>query len=629
MRQSNWTILLNSVIIMLITSVAALSAVPPYMNYQGRLTDDVGNPIDTTAAMTFTLYTDDGTNTVLWTETHPPVTVTDGLFQVFLGAYNNLSPDLFDGSTRLLGVQLGAGPENSPRTTIVSVAYALVAAKADTAAYAYAAPGSGTNPGWVDDGATVRLTSSGDNVGIGTSTPTEKLDVNGNARVGGVLDVDGQLHISGGTPEITSELDFINFDSTRLNILGRVTMGSAFGNRRLQVSTDGTMDTIAFQAVNLTGTAGSFFSGADGLSYSSISAAVNAYADGPSYAGRFRAAGEGLGLFARTDGAGSAVHGNAAGTGYSGYFEGGLGFKVDGDFEATGSLKLPTGAGNGLVLTSDALGVASWQSAAGSPWSFNGSTVYLSDTATKGAVGITAPLTNKKFSVQTKGTNTTMALWVRNSLGTAAAFFSGDTGTTSPGVHSAVYARSGGDNNAGFFSAGGSGEGIVATSSGSGEALRTNAYGTGYSGRFSGGQGVLIDGDLKVTGPLTLPSGAAIGHVLTSDGFGNASWQPGVDASPWTQQGDFIDQVDTSAQVRIGSRLITDGPKLIVEKNGVGAATALRVRNTMGTAARFYSGTTQSSVSVWNAALHAYGHNGSHAGIFQALGDDVDCVKAV
>jgi hypothetical protein len=41
--------------------------------------------------------------------------------------------------------------------------------------------------GWTDDGGTVRLTAGTDNVGIGTSSPTEKLHVDGNLKVTGTI----------------------------------------------------------------------------------------------------------------------------------------------------------------------------------------------------------------------------------------------------------------------------------------------------------------------------------------------------------------------------------------------------------------------------------------------------------
>jgi hypothetical protein len=44
-------------------------------------------------------------------------------------------------------------------------------------------PSSGGSNGWVDEGAAVRLETETDKVGIGVSTPTDKLEVDGNARI--------------------------------------------------------------------------------------------------------------------------------------------------------------------------------------------------------------------------------------------------------------------------------------------------------------------------------------------------------------------------------------------------------------------------------------------------------------
>ena len=58
---------------------------PRTMNYQGRLTDDQGQPVTNTVSMTFTIYDAETDGNSKWTEIHPSVSVVDGLFSVVLG----------------------------------------------------------------------------------------------------------------------------------------------------------------------------------------------------------------------------------------------------------------------------------------------------------------------------------------------------------------------------------------------------------------------------------------------------------------------------------------------------------------------------------------------------------------
>lgn len=120
MQRSSWTILLNSVIILFLISATAISAVPNYMNYQGRLTDATGNPVDTTMNIRFTIYDDYTGGTMLSSELQN-VTVTDGIFDVVLQWEH--PREVFDGTLRYLAIQLGAGPESDPRAPIMPVAY--------------------------------------------------------------------------------------------------------------------------------------------------------------------------------------------------------------------------------------------------------------------------------------------------------------------------------------------------------------------------------------------------------------------------------------------------------------------------------------------------------------------------
>jgi hypothetical protein len=110
---------------------ARLSApsIPQLINYQGRLTDAAGNPINTTGeeriAMRFCLYDTDvgGSPVDGWCETHA-VSVTYGVFSVLLGSDTLIPETVFDRTDLYLGVKVGNDDEMTPRRRVVSVGYA-------------------------------------------------------------------------------------------------------------------------------------------------------------------------------------------------------------------------------------------------------------------------------------------------------------------------------------------------------------------------------------------------------------------------------------------------------------------------------------------------------------------------
>jgi hypothetical protein len=117
--------------------------IPQMLSYQGKLTDINGVPVpDSTWSLVFRLYTVASGGSPFWNETQP-VKTTGGLFSVLLGSVTpiGLMPDA---GTVYLGMSVSGGAELSPRTRIVSTAYAY---KADTANYAGAAPPSGVAGG--------------------------------------------------------------------------------------------------------------------------------------------------------------------------------------------------------------------------------------------------------------------------------------------------------------------------------------------------------------------------------------------------------------------------------------------------------------------------------------------------
>ncbi|MEE4177355.1 MAG: hypothetical protein V2I46_07590 [Bacteroides sp.] len=106
------------------------ASVPTTIDFQGHLTDTEGNPLNLSITMTFNLYDVETGGTALWSEAQL-VQISDGLFQVRLGASNPLDPGLFSSADRWLGIQVGAEAEMSPRTKFSSAGFALHAEEAD------------------------------------------------------------------------------------------------------------------------------------------------------------------------------------------------------------------------------------------------------------------------------------------------------------------------------------------------------------------------------------------------------------------------------------------------------------------------------------------------------------------
>jgi hypothetical protein len=113
--------------ILSVIAVMAVSGVPEYMNYQGRLTNSSGEPLDTTVSMTFTIYDDSTGGNPIWTEMHGAVEVINGLFQINLCDPDTLCIDSIIPypPAKYLGITIGDDPELVPRTLITSTPYAF------------------------------------------------------------------------------------------------------------------------------------------------------------------------------------------------------------------------------------------------------------------------------------------------------------------------------------------------------------------------------------------------------------------------------------------------------------------------------------------------------------------------
>jgi Collagen triple helix repeat (20 copies) len=105
---------------------------PPFINYQGRLTDPLGVPSNGPFTMDFAIWNAQTGGTSLWTQGPQSVTVTNGFFSVDLGPFTK-EVFLYSGSE----VPSSAGPSRwlevtvsgqilTPRHRVTSAAYALI-----------------------------------------------------------------------------------------------------------------------------------------------------------------------------------------------------------------------------------------------------------------------------------------------------------------------------------------------------------------------------------------------------------------------------------------------------------------------------------------------------------------------
>ncbi len=165
-------------VLIMALAITSTADVPKVINYQGRLTDSLGDPVDGIIPIGFAIYGSETGADTLWSSGTRLIQVTGGLLSYQLGDTTALPDGLFaTGAVRYLGIRVSANSEIAPRTRLTSMAYTFSALRADTADFAL----SGDDGDWAGSGDDIYRLDG--NVGIGTDSPNGKLHVSGTLRI--------------------------------------------------------------------------------------------------------------------------------------------------------------------------------------------------------------------------------------------------------------------------------------------------------------------------------------------------------------------------------------------------------------------------------------------------------------
>ena len=190
------------------------------INYQGKLTNSSNVAVaDGLYTVEFKLYTQATGGAAIWTETNSGanrVQVTNGLFSVMMGSTTPFTGVDFN-QTLYLGVKIESDSEMTPRKVIGAVPAAFVAdtlngissnqflrsdiqnaTSSSSTFFNILQSGAGKIAEFFGAGSNSALAIlSGGNVGIGSTTPSSKLTVAGDAYLSGNISATGTLAIMG------------------------------------------------------------------------------------------------------------------------------------------------------------------------------------------------------------------------------------------------------------------------------------------------------------------------------------------------------------------------------------------------------------------------------------------------
>ncbi len=399
-------------ILMLLAFSLSQAQVPQVINYQGMLTDAGGTALNGSFVIEFKIYDAPTAGTALWTETQT-VAVTAGLFDVLLGSVTPIPYTVFDGSDKYLSLKVGTDPEMTPRKRLVSVGYALRAYNADkvdgldAAAFVQTGQANSVTTAMIQDNA----------VTAAKIAPNVVSSLDGVSNDGGNIDLIAGSNVTITPDDANNTITIAAIGGTAGDNLGNHTatqniklnshwLSGDGGNEGVFVNNEGnvgigTTAPVVQCHINDVLYVGSYISPPFTFKNSSIYLGhsrkfisqqsginVNGTNDWITFGQHSGAAGWLWGLSATDNAPHSGITPlmllNVSGNLGIGTTSPAQKLDVAGTVQMTG-FKMPTGAANNYVLTSDANGVGTWKQSGTGGWTISGNNMY---SAVSGNVGI-------------------------------------------------------------------------------------------------------------------------------------------------------------------------------------------------------------------------------------------------
>ena len=120
----------RTLIFLLLSAIVIFANIPEMINFQGRLNDDAGTPLDTTLSVIFEIYPSPTGGSPIWSETRD-IEFSEGLFHVYLGDSTPIPANNFTGGVYYIQLTIDGTPL-LPRKGLISVPYSFKSLKADT-----------------------------------------------------------------------------------------------------------------------------------------------------------------------------------------------------------------------------------------------------------------------------------------------------------------------------------------------------------------------------------------------------------------------------------------------------------------------------------------------------------------